>query len=136
MLDLALANEILDRACDIFYRNLRVDTVLIEEIDPIGPETFQRRLRDLADVRGAAVEACLLPVLDLEAELRGDDDLIANRGECFADNVFVRKRAVHFRRVEEGHAAVDGRPDHGQAVFARRCGPVTEADAHAAEAQR
>ena len=82
VLDLALANEVLDRACDIFDRNLRVDTVLVEEIDPIGPETFQRRLRDLADVRGAAVEAGLLPVLDLEAELRGDDDLIANRARA------------------------------------------------------
>ena len=110
-LTLPSLNQVLHRAGDVFDRHVRVDAVLIEEIDPIGPEPLQRRLGDLADVRGPAVQAGLLAVLELEAELRRDDDLIANRRERFADELFVRERPVHFGGVEERDAAVDGRAD-------------------------
>ena len=41
VLDLALANQVLHRTRDVFDRHVRIDTVLIEEIDPVGPEPFQ-----------------------------------------------------------------------------------------------
>ena len=71
-----------------------IDAVLIEEIDRVGLEPLQRRLGDLADVRGPAVQTRLLAVLELEAELGRDDDLIAHGRQRFADQLFVRERPV------------------------------------------
>jgi hypothetical protein len=34
--------------------------------------------------------------------------LIANRRERFANEFFVRERAICFRGIEEGHAALEG----------------------------
>ena len=105
---------------DVFDRHVGIDPVLVEEIDAVGLEPLQRGFGHLADVLRPAVEAGLLAVLELEAELRRDDDLIANRPERFADELFVRERAVGFGRVEERDARVDGRADERDAVLATR----------------
>jgi AraC-like DNA-binding protein len=36
-------NQLLDRPCDIVDRHCRIDAVLIEEIEHVGPEPFERR---------------------------------------------------------------------------------------------
>ena len=82
--------------------------MLIEEIDSIGPEPFQRRVSDRANLRRTAVETRHLAVLDVEAELRGNRHLVADGLERFADEIFVRVRPVHFGRIEERHARIDG----------------------------
>ena len=94
MLHFAFANQVLDRTGDVFDRNVGIDAVLVEEIDPIGLEARQRRLGYLADVLGSAIEPSLLPVLEPEPELRRNDDLIPNRRERFANDLFIRERAV------------------------------------------
>ena len=96
-----------------------IDAVLIEEIDPIGLEPLQRGVGDLADVRRPAVESRLLAVFELEPELRRDDDLIANRRERFADELFVGERPVRFGGVEERDATINGGADDRDAVLAR-----------------
>jgi hypothetical protein len=56
--------------------------VLVEEIDAVGAQTPQRAFDGLPDVRGFAVEAGPLLAglqVDIEAELGGDDDLLAER---------------------------------------------------------
>ena len=116
--DLAFADQVLDRARDVLDRHVGIDAVLIEEIDPIGLEPLQRRVGDLADVRRPAVQPRLLAAFELEAELRRDHDLIANRRERFADELFVRERPVDFGRIEERDAAIDGRTNDRDAVFA------------------
>ena len=51
-----------------------------------------------------------LPVrIELEAELGRDHDLVAEGRERFADELFVRERAIDFGRVEERDAAIDRR---------------------------
>ena len=134
VLDLAFANQIADRAGDIFDRHIGIDAVLIEKIDTVGLEPFQLCLNHFADVRGMAVEAGLLAVLELESEFRGDDDAIANRRERLADEIFVRERPVGFGRVEERDAGIDSGADDRDAVLATRRLPVAEADPHASEA--
>jgi hypothetical protein len=94
--DLAFADQIFDRARDVLDRYVGVDPVLIEEIDPIGLEPLQRRLGDFANVRRAAVEPRLLPAVEFESELGGDDDLIANRRERVTHEFFVREWPVRF----------------------------------------
>ncbi len=103
MPDLALADQVLHGAGDVFDRHVRVDAMLIEEVDDIGLEPLQRSLGDLPDVLRPAVEAALLAGLriDIEAEFGGDHDLLAEGRQRFADKLLVGERAVDFRGVEE-----------------------------------
>ena len=56
VLDLALLNQLLHRAGDVFDRHIRIDAVLIEEIDRIDLEPLERALGDLLDVLRPAVQ--------------------------------------------------------------------------------
>ena len=85
--DLPFLNQVLHGSGDVFDRDVRVDAVLVEEVDPSIVEPLERRLGDLSDVRGPAVQAGLLAALELEPELRGDDHLIANRCQRLADEL-------------------------------------------------
>src|SRR5436189_1088218 len=69
VLDFALRNEVLDGTSDVFDRHVRVNAMLIEEVDSIGPQPSQRRVSDRTDVRRTAVETRHLAVLDVEPEL-------------------------------------------------------------------
>ena len=53
---LFLRDEIFDRTGDVFDGYLRVDAVLVEEIDAIRAEAFERFVGDVLDVIGPAVE--------------------------------------------------------------------------------
>src|SRR6185369_12270882 len=134
--DLAFTNQIPHRSRDVFDRHVRIDAVLIEQIDSIGLEPLERRVRDFPDVRRPAVETRLPAALELETELRRDDHVIANWRERLADKLFVREWTVCFRGVKERDAAIERRADDRDSVLAAGCRPVAEADAHAAEAER
>ena len=72
----------------------------------------------------------------LPAEFGGDDHLLAERSEGFADELFVGERAIDFGGVEKGDAELDGgmeERDHLGLVLRRAVGPT---HAHAAEADR
>ena len=82
MLDLALLNQFLHRAGDVFDRHVRVDAMLIEEIDGLDLEPLQRGFGDFLDVLRPAVQASPPgpPLrIELETELRGDHHLVAQR---------------------------------------------------------
>ena len=112
--DLALLNQISDRAGDVFDRDVWVDAVLIEEIDRVDVQPPQRRFGDFADVRRPAVHAALCAALEGEAELRRDRDPAAERRERFADELFVGERSVGLGGVEERHPALDRRAQHAR----------------------
>src|SRR5437762_4734395 len=57
VLDLTFANKLLHRSGYLFDRHVRINTVLIEQIDNIGPESLQRSVGDLFDVLWPAVHA-------------------------------------------------------------------------------
>ena len=76
----------------------------------------------------------LAVVIEREAELRGDDDLVAYRRERLTDDLLVDERAVHLSGVEEGYAAVDGGADERDALLPGGHGQVALAQAHAAVA--
>ena len=75
----------------------------------------------------------LLAVLDAEAELRGEDHLVAPPLERPAQQLLVGVGAVDLRRVEEGAAELDGAVDGGDGFRLVR-GAVRLAHAHAAKA--
>ena len=87
-------------------------------------------------VSGRLSTPSALPVVQVEAELRRDHDLVADGLERLADELLVRERPVHLRGVEEGDAAVDrgaDQRDHLLPVGKRR---VALAHPHAAEPDR
>ena len=47
---LSLLDEFFDGSGHIFNRDIRVDAVLVEQIDAIGPETLERSLGDFFDM--------------------------------------------------------------------------------------
>jgi hypothetical protein len=57
MLDLALDDQLLDGAGDVFDRHVEIDTMLVEQVDAICLQALERRLRHGLDMLGAAVGA-------------------------------------------------------------------------------
>lgn len=133
VLDLALADQLLDHARNVLDGHVRVDTVLIEEIDAVGLEPLERCIGHLPDALGPAVHARFgVPVL--EAELGRDHDLVAEGSQGLAHHFFVQG-TIGFGGVEERHTALEGFPDQRDRVllFLRRA--ITEAQPHAAETE-
>ncbi|MDZ3835993.1 MAG: hypothetical protein U0S49_01295 [Rhodospirillales bacterium] len=57
MADLAGLDQLLHRAGDVFHRHVRINAVLVEEVDAVGAQALQRLVGDLSDALRAAVEA-------------------------------------------------------------------------------
>src|SRR3989442_901370 len=78
-----------------------VNTVLIEQIDNIGPESLQRSVGDLFDVLSPAVDANWRTAvwIEFEPEFRGDHHLLAEGSKGFAHELLVDERAVNFSRI-------------------------------------
>jgi hypothetical protein len=109
--------------------------VLVVEVDVVGPEAPQRGVAGLADVGGVAPHptAAGLVGVEVDAELGGEDDLVAVRGERLADQLLVVAEAVHVGGVEERDAEREGPGDGGDRLVGVG-GAVGEAHAHTAEA--
>ena len=58
--DLAFLNQVLHGSRDVFDGHVRVDPVLIEQVDGLDLEPLERGLGDLLDVRGPAVQTARL----------------------------------------------------------------------------
>src|SRR5581483_11084279 len=106
---LARPDEFGHGADRLFNRHLRVNAVLVIKINVFGAESLQRFVHDFSDMFGAAVGPGGFSVRsDLEAELGGNDDLIAPAFERAADELFVLIRAVnpahaHTAEAERGN---------------------------------
>ena len=109
--------QLADGARDVLDRHVGVDPVLVEEVDRVGAQAAQGGVGDAPDLLGSAVESDGLAVLDAPAELGGDHDLVADRGERFTDEFLVDVGAVDLGGVEERDAAFDGAADHGDHVL-------------------
>jgi len=134
VLDLSCFDQLRDRAGDVFDRYIRIDAVLVEQVDRVGPESLQRSLDAALDCLGSAVKAAAVVALQVESELGRDHDLLAYGDECFADEFFVRERAIDLCGVEEGDAALDRRAHERDHLLLIRGRPVAAAHPHAAEA--
>jgi len=78
----------------------------------------RQRLYECARV-GCSIR--LASPLELEPELRGDDDLVAHGCQRLADQLLIRKRRVRFSRIEKRDPAVDGGLNDRDAVLATAC---------------
>src|SRR5712692_7795551 len=87
VLHLTLLNKVLHRSCYILDRHVRVDAVLIVQIDDAGLEPLERALGCFLDVLWPAIEGSPLATLlriRRPAELRCDHHLIAEWSKSFA----------------------------------------------------
>ena len=71
-----------------------------------------------------AVQGGRLSFLDAETELGGDDDLVPDRRERLPDPFLTGMGAVDLRRVEKGHAPVEGPADQGDHVLFVVCAAI------------
>ena len=102
----ALLHQILDSSGHLFHRHFRIDTVLIQEVDMVSTQAFQRALHRPTNMIGTAIDSSRLFLLDTEAELRSDFHFVAKRSECFADPLFAGVRAINLRRIEKSDTFV------------------------------
>ena len=140
-----MRHQLLDGAGDVFDRDLRVDAMLIEEIDAVGAKTLEHALDRELDVVRAAVEAAAPRArlrIDVPAELGGDDHLVPEWRDAFAQDPLDLMWAVSLGGVEERDATVEGCPDDvehlGPAGDRRLVGAahVLDAEADARDFQR
>ena len=101
--DLALGDQLGQRADGVLDRGVRVDPVLVVQVDVVGAEPLQRALDRGADVGRAAVEdaGAAAGVRD-EAELRRQHDLVAAALDGPADELLVDGRGRRSRRCRCG----------------------------------
>ena len=86
---------------------------------------------------GPAVEADLLAVgVEFEAELGGDHHLAPKGRQRLAHQLFIGERAIDLRRVEEGDAALDRRPENPDPLAPVDRRAVAVAQTHRAVADR
>ena len=64
-LTLPCLDQLLHRPGHVLDGHVRIDPVLIEQVDAVGLEPLERRFRDFLDVLGAAVQARLLAVASM-----------------------------------------------------------------------
>ena len=78
--------------------------MLIEEVDGFDAETLERAFDGLFDVLGATIDTgsarAIVGAAEIESEFGGDDCLLAEGREGFADEIFVCEWAIDFGGVE------------------------------------
>src|SRR5579859_8116609 len=114
--------------------------MLIEQIDGIDFEPFQRTVDTLSDVSRPAIETHGVRFflgIDLEPELRRDHHLVAHGCESLTHEFFIYERAVDFSGIEERDSAFDRGPNEGNHLLPGPChGSVTGTQSHTAEPYR
>src|SRR5262245_31289438 len=128
MFHLPLLNQLLHSSGDLFDWHVQVNAVLIEQVDGLHLESLERAVDSLLDVRWPAVQAwrnsfsAVIQIrIEIEPEFRGDHNVLAERGERFADEFFICERAVNFRGIKERNAALyRGAEKSGHLLFVLR----------------
>src|SRR5207245_9434377 len=112
VLYLALANQILHRSGHVFDWNVRINAMLVEQINHIRPESLQRSFSNLFDVLWPTIQADLFTFrTKFETEFGCYHHLTTERSKRFADELFIRERSVNFSGIEERDAAFDRHPN-------------------------
>ena len=140
VLHLACLNKVLDRSCHIFDGHLRVNPVLVKQIDGVHPQPLERGLGDALDLLWPAVQAHRrarpLFTIMFEPKLGGNHHLPAKRLQRFAHQFLVGKRPVHFGRVEECDPALNRRAQKRDHFLPVGDGVFIVTHSHAAEPER
>ena len=116
MKHLALSNQILQGSGHVLDGHLRIDAMLVEQVNAVGSQAPQLGLDHLPDVFGPAVSstASLTRLLiDVEAELGGHYDPMANALKGLADDFLRKEGAIGLGGIEQRDAETHRAPDEG-----------------------
>ena len=105
---LALGDQVGDGLRGLLDRGVRVDAVLVEQVDVVGAQALERPFDRGLDVRGTAVDhAGAAAGVGDEPELRGDLDLVTAALDGLADDLLAQERPVDLSRVDVGDAEIE-----------------------------
>ena len=135
---LACGDQVLHRARYVFDWHVRVDAMLIEQVDHIGPQSPEE-----ASTTCLMCSGRLFRVREGSGVVtfgsRSQPNLVAmatlsSHGlKRFSNQFLVRERPITFRRVEERHAAIDSCPDERRHFNGVTGWPRIGTHTHAAE---
>ena len=108
MLHLAFPDKLLYRSGHVLDGHVRIDSVLVKQIDGVDLEPLQRSSATCLMCSGRLLRPCCRPFGRFKPELRGDHDPFSN-GESASPTSSSLVRSVDLGCVEEGDAAVDRR---------------------------
>ena len=112
VLHLSLPNQFLYRTGDFFDRNVRINAMLIEQIDGLHLESLERTFDGFLDMFRLTIQACRsrtrISSTQVEPEFGRDHQLLPERSEGFAHEFFIGEWAVNLSSIKEGYAAFDG----------------------------
>ena len=107
VMHLSLINKILDGTRYLLNRDVGINAVLVEQVNPVGAQPLQRFLCNLANILRAAIKAITGPSV-FKPELGCNDDLVADGGKRLTKQFLIIARPVGFGGVEEGNAEING----------------------------
>jgi hypothetical protein len=131
--DLALVDEVRQRAQRLLDVGVRLGTMDLVEVDPVGLEPPQGVL-DLADDPAPRVAELVGVVAHRAVHLGREHDVVAAPGERLADDLLRLAARVDVGGVDEVDPGVEGAVDDLDALVVVRVAPAPEH--HRAEAQR
>ena len=139
MTDLALLDQLPHRSHRLLDLDVRVDAVLVVEVDVIGAEPLQGAFHRAADMLCRAVEradrrhlARLRRRLDPPCELGRDHVFVSMPLDRTADELLVGHRPVQLCGIQEADPELQRTPD-GRDRLAFVSGPVEGRHAHASK---
>ena len=121
--DLALRDQLGHRADGLLDRHVRIDAMLVVEVDVVRAESAERPLDRAAHVVGGAVlrshsrHVTGDGVVHPPVELRRDHVLVAAPRDGPPDQQLVRQWPVQLRRIDEVDAELERPPDRLDALL-------------------
>ncbi len=121
MKHLALRDQILERAGHVLDWHLRIDAMLIQQVDAVGAQTPQLGLDNLPDMIGATVQApasLACRGIDIEAEFGGHHGAIAQAAlQRFAEQFLRHERPIDLGGVEQRDTQIHRTANERDAVL-------------------
>ena len=140
MLHFALLNKFLYRPGDIFNRDIRVNPVLIEQVDCFNFESLERSFDCLLNMLWSTVQGCRtrasITTTEVESELRCNYHLLAERNQSFADKFLVYKGAIDLSSIKERYTTLHSSMKKGSHLLFVFRWTVGKTHSHAAEPNR
>src|SRR6266403_5008932 len=136
MADLALLDQFRQRANRFLNWRIRIDAMLVIEVNVFDAQPLQTSFAGLLHVVGLAVDAAGIGIAGIadNPELCGQHDLVALALDRASDEFFVNVRPVNVSGVEEVNAEFE-RSVNGRDRFGVIASGVKLRHAHAAEAK-
>lgn len=115
--DLALGLQCHELPELVFQRDLRVDAVQLQKVDPLNAQVAKVELDLLTKVFGTPHRNPLVRSLTRKPHLGRDDQVIRVRVKSLADEVVGHKRTVGVGGVDEVDAQLDGTSQYTNCVL-------------------